>query len=80
MRPDGHNDFHNLRWYEFSGQPLGSALGNRRSEILHPKDKIGTWVKWRRSLATGQPYEVECRLRLHFGEYRWTLTSGSSSQ
>jgi diguanylate cyclase (GGDEF)-like protein/PAS domain S-box-containing protein len=71
--PNGHNDFHNQRWYEFSGLPLGSAIGEQWSEILHPDDQDRTWAKWRHSLATGEPYEVEYRLRHHSGEYRWAL-------
>ena len=71
--PDGHNDFHNQRWYEFSGLPLGSALGDQWSNALHPDDQDRTWARWRYSLATGEPYEVEYRLRHHSGEYRWAL-------
>ncbi|GEO14050.1 EAL domain-containing protein [Microvirga aerophila] len=71
--PDGYNDFHNQRWYEFSGLPLGSAIGDQWSEVLHSEDQDRTWARWRHSLATGEPYEVECRLRHHSGEYRWTL-------
>ena len=71
--PDGHNDFHSQRWYEFSGLPLGSAIGDQWSKILHPDDQDRTWARWRHSLATGEPYEVECRLRHHSGEFRWTL-------
>jgi diguanylate cyclase (GGDEF)-like protein/PAS domain S-box-containing protein len=71
--PDGYNDFHNQRWYEFSGLPLGSALGHKWRESLHPEDRDRTWTKWQYSLATGEPSETEYRLRHHSGEYRWTL-------
>jgi diguanylate cyclase (GGDEF)-like protein/PAS domain S-box-containing protein len=71
--PDGRNDFHNQRWYEFSGLPLGSALGDQWREALHPEDQDRTQAKWQHSLATGEPYEIEYRLRHHSGEYRWTL-------
>jgi diguanylate cyclase (GGDEF)-like protein/PAS domain S-box-containing protein len=72
-RPDGHNDFHNQRWYEFSGLPLGSAIGGQWSNSVHPDDKDQAWAKTRHSLATGEPYEIEYRLRHHSGEYRWAL-------
>jgi diguanylate cyclase (GGDEF)-like protein/PAS domain S-box-containing protein len=71
--PDGHNDFHNQRWYEFSGLPLGSALGDQWRVAVHPEDQERTRVRWRHSLVTGEPYEVEYRLRDHTGEYRWAL-------
>jgi signal transduction histidine kinase/CheY-like chemotaxis protein len=31
------------------------------------------WQGWQHSLATGEPYEVEYRLRHRSGEYRWVL-------
>jgi diguanylate cyclase (GGDEF)-like protein/PAS domain S-box-containing protein len=71
--PDGSNDFHNQRWYEFSGLPLGSGLGDNWREALHPEDRERTWAEWQHSLATGEPSETEYRLRHHSGEYRWAL-------
>jgi len=71
--PDGYNDFHNQRWYEFSGLPLGSGLGDNWRKTLHPEDQDRTWAEWQHSLATGEPSETEYRLRDHSGEYRWAL-------
>lgn len=72
-RPDGHHDFYNQRWYEFTGTPLGSTDGEGWNAMFHPDDQQRAWSAWRSSLATGQPYEIEYRLRHHTGEYRWTL-------
>ena len=33
--------------------------------------------RWKESLATGNPYEVEYRLRRADGEYRWFIGRGS---
>ncbi len=41
--------------------------------MFHPDDQDHAWSVWRHSLATGEPYEVNYRLRHHSGEYRWTL-------
>jgi len=41
--------------------------------MFHPDDRERAWKLWRHSLATGEPYEVEYRLRHHSGTYRWTL-------
>lgn len=72
-RPDGYHDFYNDRWYEFTGVPPGSTDGEAWNGMFHPDDQDRAWARWRHSLATGEPYEVEYRLRHHSGAYRWTL-------
>ena len=71
--PDGFHDYYNARWYEFTGMPPGSTDGEGWNGMFHPDDQERAWALWRRSLETGEPYEVEYRLRHHSGEYRWTL-------
>jgi PAS domain S-box-containing protein len=72
-RPDGHHDYYNARWYEFTGVPEGSTDGEGWNGMFHPDDQERAWAQWRHSLATGEPYEIEYRLRHHSGDYRWTL-------
>jgi PAS domain S-box-containing protein len=72
-RPDGYHDYYNRRWYEFTGTEVGSTDGDGWNGMFHPDDQEKSWKIWQDSLATGQPYEVEYRLRHHSGEYRWTL-------
>lgn len=72
-RADGFHDYYNAQWYAFTGVPVGSTDGEAWSGLFHPDDQDRAWAKWRRSLDTGEPYEVEYRLRHHSGEYRWTL-------
>jgi PAS domain S-box-containing protein len=72
-RPDGHHDYYNARWYEFTGVPAGSTDGEGWNGMFHPDDQERAWARWRQALATGEPYEIEYRLRHHSGEYRWTL-------
>jgi len=71
--PDGYHDYYNARWYEFTGVPAGSTDGEGWNDMFHPDDQDHAWSIWRHSLATGEPYEVNYRLRHHSGEYRWTL-------
>jgi PAS domain S-box-containing protein len=71
--PDGFHDYYNERWYEFTGMPEGSTDGEAWNGMFHPDDQERAWKKWRHSLATGEPYEVEYRLRHHSGAYRWTI-------
>ncbi|WP_246732858.1 PAS domain S-box protein [Methylobacterium sp. BTF04] len=71
--PDGFHDFYNDRWYEFTGVPPGSTDGEEWNGMFHPDDQERAWTRWRHSLATGDPYEIEYRLRHHTGAYRWAL-------
>lgn len=71
--PDGRHDYFNAQWYEFTGVPVGSTDGEGWAELFHADDQPRAWERWRHSLATGDRYEVEYRLRHHTGEYRWTL-------
>ncbi|CAN5584557.1 hypothetical protein BH10PSE4_BH10PSE4_01470 [soil metagenome] len=72
-RPDGFHDYYNARWYEFTGVPEGSTDGEGWNGMFHPQDQELAWARWRHSLETGEPYEIEYRLRHRSGEYRWTL-------
>ncbi|MBA1159120.1 sensor histidine kinase [Microvirga mediterraneensis] len=72
-RPDGFHDYYNDRWYEFTGMPHGSTDGERWSGMFHPDDQPRARARWHRSRTTGEPYEIEYRLRRHDGAYRWTL-------
>lgn len=71
--PDGYHDYYNARWYEFTGVPVGSTDGEAWNGMFHPDDQQRAWARWRHSLETGEPYEIEYRLRHHSGVYRWTL-------
>lgn len=71
--PDGHHDYYNARWYEFTGMPEGSTDGEGWNGMFHPEDQERAWERWRHALRTGEPYEIEYRLRDAEGKYRWTL-------
>ncbi|MGV3651628.1 MAG: PAS domain-containing protein [Devosia sp.] len=70
---DGYHDYFNARWYEFTGMPAGSTDGAGWNGMFHPDDQGRAWQVWRHSLATGEPYRIEYRLRHRSGEYRWVL-------
>ena len=72
-RPDGFHDYYNARWYEFTGVPDGSTDGEGWNDMFHPDDQERARVLWKHSLETGEPYEIEYRLRHRSGVYRWTL-------
>jgi PAS domain S-box-containing protein len=72
-RADGYHDYFNRRWYEFTGTREGATDGQSWNDVFHPEDQERAWDQWRRSLETGDPYEIEYRLLHRSGQYRWTL-------
>ena len=72
LRPDGVLDFVNQRWMEYTGLSLEGALANSNGTV-HPEDLPGVTAQWLASMAAGQQYEGEMRLRRADGEYRWFL-------
>lgn len=71
--PDGFHDYYNARWYEFTGAPAGTTDGEGWNDMFHPDDQDRAWAIWRQSLDTGEPYNIEYRLRHLDGTYRWVL-------
>jgi PAS domain S-box-containing protein len=72
-RPDGQHDYHNRRWYEFTGVPDGSTDGEGWAGMFHPEDQERARRVWSACLATGEPYRIEYRLRHRSGQYRWVI-------
>jgi PAS domain S-box-containing protein len=72
-RPDGYHDYYNRRWYEFTGAAPEQVEGGGWNPQFHPEDRERAWARWRHSLETGEPYEIEYRLRAADGSYRWVL-------
>jgi PAS domain S-box-containing protein len=60
-RPDGHVDYFNERWYEFTGFDRGKAGDESWVPVLHPQDVEGCQETWYRSVESGEPYEIEYR-------------------
>src|SRR6266478_7580664 len=72
-RPDGYLDYFNQRWLDYLGLSLEDVCGWRWTNSIHPEDVEDIVGKWRSSLATGEPFEAEARVRRADGEYRWQL-------
>ena len=71
--PDGSRDFHNQHWLATTGRSGEEANGDRWSAFVHPDDQAVVMDRWRLSVATGEPFEVEGRGLRSDGEYRWFL-------
>ena len=70
-RPDGQMDYLSRRGFETLGLPPGEP--SRWMEAVHPDDQPRLMEHWRRSLDTGEPFEVESRLRDLEGRDHWHL-------
>src|SRR5271156_396536 len=69
--PDGYIDYFNKPWLEYLGATLDKVAGWNWTAFIHPEDLDGIVDKWRASLATGEIFEYETRVRRADGEYRW---------
>ncbi|MFZ3333323.1 MAG: sigma 54-interacting transcriptional regulator [Candidatus Acidiferrales bacterium] len=70
-RPDGYLDYFNKPWLEYLGVTLDKMAGWNWTAFIHPEDLDGIVTKWRASLASGEIFEYETRVRRANGEYRW---------
>ena len=74
---DGLNIYFNQRWTEYTGLTSEQSRGIGWGIPFHPQDKQAAWDAWNHSVATGEIYRVESRLRAADGSYRWFLMRGS---
>jgi PAS domain S-box-containing protein len=70
---DGSADFFNQRWLEYTGLSTEQARDWGWTVALHPDDVNRLVDYWRSVLASGEPGEMEGRLRRFDGVYRWFL-------
>lgn len=70
--PEGYHDYFNERWYEYTGMARAGGQGWNWKDYLHPDDYENTLAVWQNCLNTGEPYNVEYRLKnAENGAYRW---------
>ena len=73
-RPDGHVDYFNRRWFEYTGFAADGRTGDESWEAVHEAGQLERVRSvWAEALRTGQPYEIEYRLRRADGAFRWHL-------
>jgi formate hydrogenlyase transcriptional activator len=73
--PDGPNEFLNKRWHDYTGLLPESSHGWGWQVAFHLEDLPPLMEKWRELLISGEPGEIEARLRRFDGVYRWFLIS-----
>src|SRR5580704_8702963 len=70
---DGSNEFLNKKWHEYTGLSPEESHGWGWQVAFHPEDLPSLMGKWRELLISGEPGEIEARLRRHDGVFRWFL-------
>jgi len=71
--PDGPNEFLSKGWHDYTGMSPEEAHGWGWSASFHPDDLPPLMTRWQELLVSGEPGEIEARIRRHDGEYRWFL-------
>ncbi|HEY8623232.1 MAG TPA: PAS domain S-box protein, partial [Casimicrobiaceae bacterium] len=73
-QPDGTLDYINQRGLDYFRRSSGELLAAGWLAVVHPGDAPAAIERWRHSLQTGEPYEVEFRLAQGgTGQYSWHL-------
>ncbi len=72
--PDGLTDYHNRGWLAYTGQTPQAARNRGWQAAVHPADHAIFSLAWAVSVAAGQAFEAESRIRRADGQYRWHLT------
>jgi PAS domain S-box-containing protein len=78
-RSDGSADFFNQRWLDYTGLSAVQASDWGWTAALHSDDLNGLVDYWRSVLVSGEPGEIEGRLRRFDGVYRWFLFRATPS-
>jgi PAS domain S-box-containing protein len=67
----GDVEFANQQLLDYFEKTLGELKGWASTDVVHPDDLPRVIAAWKHSLETGQPHEIEHRLRRADGVYRW---------
>lgn len=71
--PNGMDDFFNQKCLDYTGMTFEQLRGTEWTVIVHPDDLSVCAAKWKNALRSGEPYDVQYRLRGKDGSYRWFL-------
>ncbi|RYZ58951.1 MAG: PAS domain S-box protein [Proteobacteria bacterium] len=74
--PEGKINFFNERWFEYTGLNADDGLPTQASPFIHPEDILFLRDEWNYSIASGENFQGEFRLKRADGIYRWYLGQG----
>lgn len=72
-RTDGGPTYRNQKWIDYTGLNAEASQGDGWKRALHPDDVQRASIRWRQATETGEPYEIEYRMRRVDGTYHWML-------
>ncbi|MGH7489585.1 MAG: PAS domain S-box protein, partial [bacterium] len=72
--PDGYIFWYNQRWYEYTGMTREQMVGWGWQAVHDPAELPRVLDRWRASIGTGEPFEMEFPLRKTDGVFRIFLT------
>ncbi|WHS56482.1 MULTISPECIES: PAS domain-containing protein [Pseudomonas] len=67
---DGSVDYVNQYWCTYTGRRCEDAMGAGWQLSVHPDDRIEALARWQAILSSGEPQDIEARLRRADGVYR----------
>ncbi|MDQ6612192.1 MAG: PAS domain S-box protein [Gemmatimonadota bacterium] len=73
-RPDGYMDYFNTQWLKYTGASVDKLEGWGWMSYIHPDDVEESVRLWQHSVATGENFVHEHRLRHADGKYCWHLS------
>jgi PAS domain S-box-containing protein len=76
MTPTGELESANPHVLEYVGMTLEELKGWKSGNLVHSDDLASVIAAWDRSIATGEPYDMEQRMRRADGVYRWFHVRG----
>ena len=68
---DGGSDYFNPQWQTYTGVSMAEHLGWGWLDVVHDFDRSEFEAAWRSSLAKGDVFDADARLRKSNGAYRW---------
>ena len=79
-QPNGEVVYYNDRITDFSGAYKDNEGNWMWEGLLHPDDKTSTDKAWKEAVRTGGTYDIEHRVLMKDGEYRWHLSRAYPQQ
>src|SRR6266853_289637 len=73
--PDGKIEYLNQRILDYTGERLEDLVGFGWANVLHSEDVERTKKAWLHSIETGEPCDVDQRVRRFDNIYRWFRTN-----